>query len=125
MNIEESDLRRFILIGERVLVKPKKPEIKTKSGLYLPPGVHENERVSSGYVVKVGPGYPIPNAAEVDEVLQQTKEDVKYVPLQIKEGDEAIYLQKNGYEIQFKGEQYLILNNNAILMVIRDEDLFN
>jgi co-chaperonin GroES (HSP10) len=124
VSIEKGELNRFILIGDRVLIKPRKPEVKTKSGLYLPPGVHENERIASGYVVKVGPGYPIPNVTEVDEMLKDVHEEIRYIPLQIKEGDEAIYLQKNGYEIEFNGEQYLIMSNSAILMVIRDEDLF-
>jgi chaperonin GroES len=124
MKIEEGELNRFVLIGDRVLIKPKKPTVKTKSGLYLPPGVHEKEGVASGFVVKVGPGYPIPTITEVDEMLTGKKDSVQYMPLQIQEGDQAIYLQKSGHEIEFNGEQYLIMNNSAILMVIRDEDLF-
>ena len=87
MKIEDGDLQRFILIGDRVLIKPQKPAVKTKSGLYLPPGVHEKDKIASGYVVKTGPGYPIPNVGEVDEMLYQSKEDeAKYIPLQIREG---------------------------------------
>lgn len=124
MKIEEGDLKKFILIGDRLLIKPRKPDARTKSGLYLPPGVHENDKIASGYVVKVGPGYPIPNLGEVDELLYKGQE-AKYIPLQIREGDIAIYLQKNGYELQFNEEQYLILNNASVLMVIRDEELFS
>ena len=58
--LEEKDLQNFIMIGDRVLVKPKNPSGKTKTGLYLPPTVQENEKVQSGYIVKVGPGYPFP-----------------------------------------------------------------
>ena len=43
--IEESDLEKFIVVGDRVLIKPKSPQEKTKSGLYLPPGVQENEKI--------------------------------------------------------------------------------
>ena len=49
---------------------------------------------------------------------------MKYVPLQPKEGDEAIYLQNSGYEIEFNNEKYVIIPHSAILMLIRDEELF-
>jgi len=125
IKIEEGDLGKLIMIGDRVLVKPRKPESKTKSGLYLPPGVHENEKISSGYIVKVGPGIPIPNLQEVDEVLMDQNQSPKFIPTQFREGDVAVYLQNNGHEIQFNDETYLILNSASVLMVVRDEDLFN
>jgi co-chaperonin GroES (HSP10) len=46
------------------------------------------------------------------------------VPLQPREGDEAIYLQNSGFEIEFNKEKYVIIPHSAILMLIRDEDLF-
>jgi chaperonin GroES len=124
LKIDEKDLEKFIMIGDRVLIKPKHPSGKTNSGLYLPPTVEENEKILSGYVVKVGPGYPIPAMADIDEPWKEKKEDVKYVPLQAQAGDLAIYLNKSGYEIEFKNEKYIILPHSAILMIIRDENLF-
>ncbi len=125
INIEENDLSKFILIGDRVLVKPKNPQSKTKSGLYLPPTVQENEAIQSGYVVKVGPGYPIPALTERDEFWKNSSEDeVKYIPLQAKEGDLAVYLQKSGYEIEFNNEKYILIPHSSILMIIRDEGIF-
>jgi len=125
MIIEEQELKRFILVGDRVLVKPKTPENKTKAGLYLPPTVQEKEKVQSGYVVKVGPGYPIPAMAEIEESWKPRQEDVRYVPLQAHEGDLAIYLQNSGYEIEFRNEKYVILSHSSILMLIRDEGLMD
>lgn len=122
--IEEKDLEKFIMVGDRVLVKPKNPSGKTKSGLYLPPTVQENEKIQSGYIVKVGPGYPIPAVSDEDEIWKEKKDDVKYVPLQTHIGDLAIYLNKSGYEIEFNNEKYIILPHSAILMIIRDENLF-
>lgn len=124
LELNEQNLDKFIMVGDRVLIKPKSPQDKTKSGLILPPGVQEKEKIQSGYVVKVGPGYPIPAINEVDEPWKDKSEEVKYVPLQIKEGDLAIYLQKSGFEIEFQKEKYFILPHSAILMVIRDNDLF-
>ncbi|MFW6289932.1 MAG: co-chaperone GroES [Mariniphaga sp.] len=121
--IEEKDLEKFIMVGDRVLIKPKTPSGKTKTGLYLPPTVQESEKVLSGYIIKVGPGYPIPAVSEEDEAWKQKQENVRYVPLQAQRGDLAVYLNKSGYEIEFNREKYVILPHSAILMIIRDESI--
>lgn len=125
LNIDQGDLNKMIMVGDRLLIKPKSPTEKTKSGLYLPPNVMEKEKVQSGYVLKVGPGFPIPNMVDSDEPWKDKTDEVKYVPLQPKEGDLAIYLQGSGYEIQFNQERYVIISQSAILMIIRDEELFD
>jgi len=122
--IDNADFNKFIMVGDRVLIKPKSPMEKTKGGLLLPPGVQENERLQSGYVIKVGPGYPIPAIAEIDEPWKNKGDDVKYVPIQPHAGDLAVYMQSNAYEIVFGGEKYVIVSQSAILMLIRDESLF-
>jgi co-chaperonin GroES (HSP10) len=122
--VEEQDLNKFIMIGDRVLLKPKENQNKTKSGLYLPPNVQEKEKVHSGYVVKVGPGYPIPAVTDADEPWKEQQEEVKYVPLQPQEGDLAVYLQNNAWEVDFNGQKYVVLPQSAILFLIRDESLF-
>lgn len=124
LQIDEKDINKFIMVGDRVLVKPKNQQERTKSGLYLPPGVQEKEKVHSGYVLKVGPGYPIPAIQDSDEPWKDRSDEVKYVPLQPKEGDLAVYLQNSGYDIVFNGEKYVIIPHAAILMLIRDEGLF-
>ena len=40
-----SALDRIQVIGDRVLVKPRKESERTASGLYLPPGVKEKEKI--------------------------------------------------------------------------------
>ena len=124
LNIDPKDLDKFILVGDRILIKPRSTETMTQSGLYLPPGVQEREKVHTGYVLKVGPGYPIPAISEVDEPWKDRRDEVKYVPLQPREGDLAIYLQKNAWEIEFKKEKYVIVPQSGILLLIRDQDLF-
>jgi len=118
----KQDLEKFIVVGDRVLIKPKSSPDMTKSGLYLPPGVHEKEKIHSGYVLKVGPGYPIPAINEADEPWKD-RDEVKYVPLQPKTGDLAVFLQKSGWEIEFNKEKYIIVPHSAILLLIRDEGL--
>lgn len=122
--IEENDLKKFIMVGDRVLVKPKSPMNQTQSGLYLPPTVQENEKVQTGYVVKAGPGYPIPAVTDENELWKDNKDEVKYIPLQAKTGDLAVYMNKSGVEIEFNKEKYVIIPHSAIFMIIRDEDLF-
>lgn len=124
LELGHQSLDKFIMVGDRILIKPKSPMDKTRSGLFLPPGVHEKEKIQSGYVVKVGPGYPIPAINDVDEPWKDKSDEVKYVPLQPKEGDLAIYMQNSAFEIEFKKEKYVIVPNSAVLMLIRDDSLF-
>ena len=118
----DNKFKRLIVVGDRVLIRPKNPVDQTPSGLYLPPTVTEKEQVQSGYVIKVGPGYPIPAPVE-DEPWKETEEKVKYMPLQAQEGDLAIYLQRNAIEVMYNNEQYMIVPQSAILMLERMEDL--
>jgi co-chaperonin GroES (HSP10) len=118
------DLSKIVVIGDRVLIKPKSVQERTSSGLFLPPGIQEKENIQYGYIVKAGPGYPIPVITEADEPWKNKSDDVRYVPLQAKEGDLAVFLQKSAYEIEFNKEKYLIVPHSAILLLIRDEGLF-
>jgi co-chaperonin GroES (HSP10) len=115
------NLDKFIIVGDRVLVKPQEENNKTSTGLYLPAGVKEKEKVQSGYVIKVGPGYAT-SAQMEDEPWKEANEPVKYIPLQAKQGDLAIFLKKEAFEIEFEREKYLIVPQSAILLLIRDED---
>jgi len=120
----EEKLKKIIVVGDRVLIKPKKMSERTSSGLYLPPGVQEKEKIQSGYIMKMGPGYPIPLPGDDDEPWKDKDEQVKYIPLQTKEGDLAIFLQRGAIEIMYEGEKYFIVPQSSILMLERDEDLF-
>lgn len=120
----DNQLKRLIIVGDRVLIRPKNPVDQTPTGLYLPPTVTEKEQVQSGYVIKVGPGYPIPAPVE-DEPWKETEEKVKYMPLQAQEGDLAIYLQRNAIDVVYNNEKYVIVPQASILMLERTEDLFS
>jgi len=124
ITLDNQSLEKLIVVGDRVLVKPKNPDERTKTGLLLPPGVQEKQKVHSGYVVKVGPGYPIPGINDYEEPWQKKKEDARYFPLQAKIGDLALYLQESGVEIEFSKEKYVIVPFNSILLLVRDETLF-
>ena len=119
---QDNKLKKLIVIGDRVLVKPGQPDERTASGLYLPPGVQEKEKVQHGYIIKTGPGYVIPMPAD-DEPWKTEEEQVKYIPLQAREGDLAIFLLSGATEIMYEGEKYFIVPQSAILMLEREEDL--
>ena len=115
-------LKNIVVIGDRILIKPLEASNKTGSGLYLPPSVREHDAVHTGLVVKVGPGYPLPVTQDSDAVFRgESPDEVKYLPLQVKEGDEALYLHANGHEIEVDGERYIIISQNAVLMVMRED----
>lgn len=122
IKIEEKNINKFIVVGDKVLIKPKTDNNKTDSGLFLPPGISQKEKLYSGYILKVGPGYPIPSIQENQEPWQVNHEEVKYISLQAKSGDLAIYIQKNAYEIEFNKEKYIIIPHDAILLLIRDDE---
>ncbi len=120
----EHPAESFIVIGDRVVIRPKSADERTRAGLYLPPGVSEKEKVQSGYIVKTGPGYPIPMHQDADETWKRDDDAVKYIPLQAREGDLAIYVMKDAHELEYNGAQYVIVPQAAILLLIRDDGLF-
>lgn len=116
-------LKKLIVVGDRLLIRPLKQTDKTVSGLYLPPGVQEKEKIQSGYVTKVGPGYPLPMPADEDDLWKGKDDQVKYLPLQAQEGDLAIFLQKGAIEVMYEEERYFIVPQASVLMLEREEDV--
>jgi co-chaperonin GroES (HSP10) len=115
--------KNLIVIGDRVLVELDESRERTTAGLYLPPTVKEKEKVQGGYIVKVGPGYPVsdPNAIVDEPWAMKKREDLKFIPLQAAEGDYAIFLKDAGIEIEFENNKYLIVPHSAILALLRTE----
>lgn len=83
-------------IGERIILKPVKPEEKTKSGLYLPPGTEEKKQ---GIVQEVG-----------------TLKDGSRMPLH--QGDRVIYGGYSQEEIEISGDKFLIVEFKDIIAKI-------
>ncbi len=115
-----NDIDKIIVVGDRVLIRPDDAIDRTKSGLYLPAGYKDNEKVLSGYILKCGPGYPLPTLDE-GEVWESRAKSTRYLPLQVQPGDLALFLSKNAIEIKYNGTKYFIVPQNAILLVERDE----
>lgn len=115
---------KIIIVGDRVLIRPEENTAKTNSGLYLPPGVYEKEKVQGGYVIKAGPGYPIGLPSDDDEPWRE-KKPIKYIPLQSKEGDFAVFLRKDAIEVEIEKQKMVIVPQSSILMLYRDDDLLS
>lgn len=118
----DNRFKKLIVIGDRILIRPTRANERTDSGLYLPPGVQEREKVQQGYVIKTGPGYAIPMPVE-DESWKGEEDRVKYIPLQAREGDLAIFLLSGATEIMYENDKYFIVPQSAILMLEREEDI--
>lgn len=110
----------LIVVGDRVLISPDEGQDRTDTGLYLPQGVKEKEKVQSGTVIRTGPGYPIPDPAALDiEPWETPHFEKKYFPLQAKEGDYCIFLRSSGIEITYEGKKYIIVPHSALLVLVR------
>ena len=118
----DNKLKKLIVIGDRVLIKPVRSDQRTASGLYLPRGVKEKENIQQGYVIKTGPGYAIPLPIE-NESWKSEEEQIKYIPLQAKEGDLAIFILSGATEVFYEGDKYFIVPQGAILMLEREDEL--
>ncbi len=116
--------KHLIVVGDRVLIDPDVPKERTSHGLYLPQGIEEKEKIQTGTILKVGPGYPLPemNSSGDEPWMNTQRSEPKYIPVQALEGDYAIFLRKAAVEIEFEGRAYLIVPQTAILLLIRDEE---
>ncbi len=84
-------------IADRVIIKPAPAEEKTKGGLIIPDTA--KEKPQRGEVVAVGPGK--------DGNL-----------MTVAPGDIVLYGKYSGQEISYEGQDYLIMREDEILVII-------
>ena len=89
----------FIPLGQRVLVKTVEEEAKTASGIIIPDSAKEK-----------------PLQAEVKAVSKELKDDDN---CEINEGDTVVFAKYSGTEITLEGEEYLVLNCDDILGILK------
>ncbi len=121
-----SDLprKRLIVVGDRVLIQPEEAEDRTRVGLYLPATAVDNQAVQGGKVVATGPGNPVGAPTEIhDEPWKrvQGSSEPRYVPVQARIGDYAIFFRKAAVDITFEDTKYLVVPQQAILALVREE----
>lgn len=113
--------KQLLVVGDRVLIAPTKTENTTRVGLYLPPGVVEKEDVRAGTIVAVGPGQPLPPPQEEQESWKEGFQRPRFLPMQVRIGDTALFFRKAAIEITFEDEPFLVVPYGAILVLVRNE----
>lgn len=93
-------------LGDRVIIKPKPVEERTKSGIILPDTA--KEKPIEGEVVAVGPGKVTEDGNKIDPTLHV--------------GDKVLYGKYSGTEITVDDEEYLIMHEDDILGVIKQSN---
>src|SRR5574338_1082161 len=92
--------KRLIVVGDRVLVKPEEGEERSKVGLYLPPTAIDSQAVQGGKIVATGPGLPMPDPGESgDEPWRTPLRETRFIPMQARAGDYALFFRKAAVEI--------------------------
>lgn len=113
--------KQLIVVGDRVLVEPEDGEDRTKVGLYLPASAVDRQSVQGGRVLGTGPGTPIGAPADLDEEPWKIASgEAKYLPVQARAGDFAIFFRKAAVEISFENKRYLVVPQAAILALVRE-----
>ena len=114
--------KELLVVGDRVLVRIEEGEERTNVGLYLPPTAVDNQAVQGGTIIATGPGLPMPSPdANTDEPWREQTRETRFVPMQAKRGDFALFFRKAAVEITFEDKKYLVVPQAAILVLIRDE----
>jgi chaperonin GroES len=113
--------KELLVVGDRVLIRVEEGEERTKVGLYLPATAVESQAVQGGTIEATGPGQPMPSVEEhLDEPWRITgSKDTRYVPMQARVGDYALFFRKAAVEITFENERYLVVPQAAILALAR------
>ena len=116
--------KELIVVGDRVLVRVVEGEERTNVGLYLPPTAVDNQAVQSGTIVATGPGLPLPapDAGSDEPWRVSENRQTRFVPMQAKVGDYALFFRKAAVEITFESERYLVVPQAAILALVRDDE---
>jgi chaperonin GroES len=89
-------------LADRVIVKPKEAEEKTKGGIILPDTA--KEKPVEGTIVAAGPG--------------KTSDDGKVIKMEVKVGDVVLYGKYSGSEVTVDGVEYLIMRESDIFAIV-------
>ena len=116
--------KQLIVVGDRVLIQPEEGEERSKVGLYLPPTALDAQAVQGGHIVATGPGQPMPDlgSEQYDEPWRVggNSRELRFVPMQARTGDFALFFRKAAVEITFEGDRYLVVPQAAILALVRE-----
>src|SRR5919112_5252393 len=122
--------KQLFVVGDRVLVEAEEGEERSKVGLYLPPTAVDNQAVQGGRIVATGPGLPMPDLGGADNTgepwrLGTGAREMRFLPMQARAGDYALFFRKAAVEITFEGERYLVVPQGALLALVREPDVLD
>ena len=89
-------------LSDRVIIKAQEADSKTASGIILPDTAKEKPQM--GKVVSIGPG--------------KTNDSGNYIKMTVKQGDKVLYGKYSGTEINFEGNELLIMRESDILAIL-------
>ena len=112
--------KELLVVGDRVLIQAENEESTSDVGLVLPASAIEKNPVQSGRVVALGPGTPLPPPDDTSEPWKTQQASPRFVPMQIDLGDFAVFFRKAAIEITFEKEKFLVVPQNAILVLVRE-----
>lgn len=120
----DDHLKNMIVVGDRVLIRPARGEERTAVGLYLPPTAIDQKAVQGGRILATGPGTPLadPNSLGDEPWKIPTESGRRFVPMEARPGDYALFFRKASVEISFKNEKYLVVPLAAVLVLVRPDD---
>ena len=95
-------------LGNRVLVRPDKPEEKSKGGILIPDRAQGESQ--TGLVLAVGPGRVSETAAMAGQV----------VPVAVKKGDRVLYSRYAGSKAKELGDDILLSEDDILGVVYPD-----
>jgi co-chaperonin GroES (HSP10) len=114
--------KRLIVVGDRVLISVEEGEERTKVGLYLPPTAVDNQAVQGGRIIATGPGLPMPDPGDLgEEPWRAPARETRFLPMQARVGDYALFFRRAAVEITLENERYLVVPQSAILALVREE----
>ncbi len=90
-------------IGEKILVELLESAGKTRGGIIVPDTAKEKPQEAK--VIAVGSGKTLANG--------------KVVPPTVKAGDRVVFAKYSGSEIKLEGKEYLIINEDDVLALIK------
>jgi co-chaperonin GroES (HSP10) len=112
--------KELIVVGDRVLVQLEDGEERTKVGLYLPSTAVDSQAVQGGTIVATGQPMPSFDSASGEEPWKEPLRETRFVPMQARRGDYALFFRKAAVEITFENERYLVVPQAAILALVRE-----
>jgi len=102
VSVPVADLE-FTPLDSRVLVKKEGVSDRTPGGIFIP-GTVDQEKPNRGTIISVGRG--------------QMDKKGRVKPMDVKKGDQIIYSAYSGENIEFNGQEVLLLREEDILGII-------